>query len=415
MPLTNSPGPKIRNQWTGDLKNYYIFLRYMISLYATISILFLCCCSKTTEREPPETPSEVLNEVVRSAAYQYINLDELQLQEIILSENDIIYSVNGEVHHDEPLLGHISTSAYRQANFYIYDLPSAAIYKVSKEGAIEGPLTREGRGPGEHNIVGNLKGNTRHIYATDLNNARINRYTHEMEPVDPIPGFQHSPSSSLVDLNDERMLTGNRNSGGFSPVNPEQGLISVSPVDNLSDTIATIMPRIIPVGYQPMSFNNTSFSINSHNRIAASYAYLPWIFLFDEDNSHVLTLILEYSAFDEMNIPSMEIFRPQGNEGFGGANPVTRFRLMDDGDIFLTIYRKHSDQGKPRELIRLTPSGDNSYKAVGKYNINYYGSDDVMWSYDSVPVSDGDNTLFYGRTPEYLFRFTLPDGKNSTR
>jgi len=64
---------------------------------------------ETIEREPPETVSEVLNELVRSASYQYINLDELQVQEIDLAEENIIYNVVGEMtrnHH--PILGHLT-------------------------------------------------------------------------------------------------------------------------------------------------------------------------------------------------------------------------------------------------------------------------------------------------------------------
>lgn len=86
---------------------------------------------------------------------------------------------------------------------------------------VRGPLTQTGRGPGEHSGWGILTSNTKYIYYTDANTARINRYTYEMTPVDPIKKFQFSRS---VDLNNKIILTQNRSNSGFHPVKPEEGL-----------------------------------------------------------------------------------------------------------------------------------------------------------------------------------------------
>lgn len=91
--------------------------------------------------------------------------------------------------------------------------------------------------------------------------------------------------------------------------------------------------------------------------IVAIYQFLPWLFLFDQEFTHLSTLITEYSKYDEMDILSMEFFRQLDNEGFGGVRPITEFKLMDNNE-FLSVRR---------ELIHLTPSSDGTYQVSGKY------------------------------------------------
>ncbi|MEX2363103.1 MAG: hypothetical protein WD597_05745, partial [Balneolaceae bacterium] len=258
------------------------------------------CTERKSNLSPPETPSQVLNDFVRSAPFQYINLDEVKSELIEVGEEDIIYSIHNSK-ADEPLLGFIASMIKVEDRFYINSEKS--IFEVNSEGKIKGPLTRLGKGPGEQNTRGMLLTNSEFIYVSDANNGRINRYTHNMEIADALFGFM---SSMEVDLNNEQLLVYNRHSNGFAPAKPEQGLIVASTLNNLEDTLGTFMPRIIPVGYQPGVYNRTKFSINGNSQIAASYIPLPWFFLFDENQNHVQTLIMEYSIFQTMNIPSME-------------------------------------------------------------------------------------------------------------
>ncbi|TVQ03147.1 MAG: hypothetical protein EA359_10200 [Balneolaceae bacterium] len=360
-------------------------------------ILISMNCSDSNERDPPETVSLVLNELVLSAPFQFINLNEIETQDIDLREENIIYSVNREVQDGETFIGFIRSFTRFNGHLYVYDSPANGIFKIDSDGNLIGPLTREGKGPGEHLSVQNLKSNSKYLYAIDVNNARINRYTRGMVTVDPLMEFTAYSAMVSVSLNDERILTENRNSMGFAPVNPEEGLVTISSISNLSDTLSTILPRIIPPGYQPNVYNTPKFSINGRNNMAASYSPLPWLFLFDEHFHHTRTLILEYSVFDDMDLPAMEFFRPMGNEGFGGSIPVNHFRLLDDGELFIIIRN---------ELIRLSPSGTGKYKLTGKYKFNYSG-EESMWMMDIV--STDNKHEFYGGNWEYLFRFTLPD------
>lgn len=360
--------------------------------FILIIISILTGCTETVEREPPVTVSEVLNDFVRTAPYQYLNLDDTEVIEIELAEEDIMFDVNRDF-DEVPLFGRITDFVYSQGHFYVYDMSTRAIYLIDKERNVKGPMTRSGEGPGEHGGVRNLRSNTSYIYGSDGNNARINRYSHDMIATDVLDGFH----SMFMDLNDERILTDNRNSVGFSPQHPEQGIISVSSIHDLSDTLATILPRIIPPGYQPDIYNNPGFSINNQNKIVATYRPLPWLFIYDEEFNLTRTLILEYSVFDEMDIPAMDFFRPQGNQGFGGVMPITQFKIMDNRDLFITIER---------ELIHLKPTPDGIYEVSGKYRFDYSGAKYPMWDNGSVPLAGEQNT-YYARNHEYLFRVKL--------
>lgn len=84
-----------------------------------ILLSFLYCCTGSEKRKPPETVSEPLNKLIRSAPYQYINLDEAEVYEINLTEDNIIYSVFQEDTEDEPLLGRIREYTLADDRFFI--------------------------------------------------------------------------------------------------------------------------------------------------------------------------------------------------------------------------------------------------------------------------------------------------------
>lgn len=133
--------------------NLALIMRPLTIYYITILILLLTGCSGDMQQEPPVTPSEVLNELVRSAPWLYIDLDQAELLEIELTPDDIIYDTHREVEDGEPFLGQITRFTYTDGYLYVYDSTGSAIYLIDPEGNPDGPFTREGRGPGEHVFV----------------------------------------------------------------------------------------------------------------------------------------------------------------------------------------------------------------------------------------------------------------------
>jgi hypothetical protein len=217
-------------------------------------------------------------------------------------------------------------------------------------------------------------------------NGRINRYGHDFTLKGELSGFT---SLYDFDLNDDTILAVNRQSIGLNPIDTEQGVIVASSATNLSDTLATFFPRIIPEGFQPTLYNIPQFSINERSIIAASYQFLPWIFLYDEYFKHINTLILTYSKFDEFDVPEMYVFENLDNQGFGGDFPITGFKLMSNNEIMIFVRR---------ELIHLVPNGDPenmTYNVAGRYTFTIEGEEEPLWISD-IFMSDEDNEYYVG-------------------
>ena len=366
--------------------------KYALIIILILNIIFVSCVD-FKESEPPETPSELLNELVSSAPYQYININEVELNEITISEEDILYRLNHNLPDEEPILGHLTRLAFHDGQFFVYDVGVNAIFIIDKDGGINGPFSRGGRGPGEHGLIDNLKVNHQFVWAADVINVRINRYTHEMTLIDSFDDM-----SSFLDLNDKFIIIENSNSRGIAPKDPDQGRIVVRDLNSLADTLETILPRIIPAGFQSQLYNSPRAKINHNHMIVATYQFLPWLFLYDQEFTHLSTLIIEYSMYDEMDIPSMELFRQLNNEGFGGVNPITEFKLMDNNEIFFSVRR---------ELIHLTPSPDGIYHVAGRYRFYNEEQDEPLWISD-IFSSENEGEYYIGSW-YHLFRFAALD------
>ena len=339
-----------------------------------------------------------MNEFVKSSSIQYMYLDNSPVKHIVLDSINIIINTYSEELDSKPKLSRIRDYTYFKERFYVYDNIRSSIFMVFKNGDIEGPFTSQGRGPGEHDVTTTISSNSKYIYLPDWNNARINIYNHDMILVKEISNFKGVYKTKYIDVNDRIMLFSNPKKAGFVSQAPLEGLISISDISNPADTIATILPQIIPDGYQPQIYNRPNFSLNRKNEIAASYAPLPWIFLFDDKFNLKLTLILNYSVLDEMDIPDMDIFKPAGNEGFGGVMPLRKFKLMDNGDIFISIGS---------ELIHLSYDSSGSYRPHARYRFYTLNEDEPLWI--SNLFSTGTEGVYYAGNWDYLFQINLPE------
>src|SRR5690554_6837079 len=104
------------------------------------TFIFCFSCSSSPQKEPPETPSEVLNKFVRSAPVQFINLDEVETQIIELSEENIIYSILNDPKEGEPLISRMRQIVRISDQFLVYDW-AKLFYFISDSGKVTGPVT----------------------------------------------------------------------------------------------------------------------------------------------------------------------------------------------------------------------------------------------------------------------------------
>lgn len=364
--------------------------------YFLLVAILLTGCSVKSEIRPPETESEILNNFIRSVTVQYIDLDKVRSKEIKLVSSNIIYDVNQNERNDSLVIGNIKYfTSYNDNYYFIFDSFQNSIFKLDSNGSFKGVLGRVGKGPGEYQLATSLKSNSQSVFVADPNNARINVYEPGIKTSRALEPFISSLSSLRIDVNNTKILLGNANSAGFQPESENQGLILIADIKNLTDTLGTIMPRIIPPGYQPAVFNQVNFSMSDNSFIAASYEPLPWIFVFNEKYKLERALIFRSHVFDDMDLPALKLFKPKGNQGYGGAIPIRAYRILNNKDIVMAIRD---------ELIHVTHDTDGNYKLKNKYKFIYLDESKPLYIYE---LSDTGDNRIVATNGELLFEFQL--------
>lgn len=350
-------------------------------------IFFFFLCTSGCEIKPKSprisTPSPILNELANSVPIQILNIDSLEKAKITLDSESLIYSVFQASDTNEPILGDIWDAVEVNNTIYVYDFSSKAIYTVDTKGRVEGPHTREGRGPGEHLGVGVIRANARYIYATDPNNGRINRYTFDMKEYFSIP-LQIFGS---IALNDEIML--------YENTAPDKGemLLTIVSMNSILDTVTTLMPKIVPIGYEPFLYNKLLFSVNQKGEIIVSYAAFPLIFIFDNEYQHIQTLFFEYSLFKELESSEFKVEKKPTGKVYHIQRPFVYHKLMDNGDIIIGI---------DDELIYLTANKNGKYKAKRILFDQFDNANNA-----AIMVIGSSKDMIFAKNGKYLYNFII--------
>lgn len=366
------------------------------TIYFIIIATFLSGCNGegNDEKFAISTPLEPLNQFVNASNIQRINVDEVPVREINITDENIIYSIHEVENEDDPLLGHIKSATKVNSSLFISDITTRSIYKLESSGDISSALTEAGKGPGELGTSAEVMHNSEFIYVPDHNNGRVNRYNHNFEVERALNNYLMFD----MEVSEGYIFGSNRNSQGLAPKNPKEGLIVISTTESLQDTVTTILPRIVPSGYQPNVYNIADYSANSRGQIVASYSPLPWMFTFDEDFQHINTIMLNYSAFDTLETAEMDLFKPKGNKGYGGQTPINNLELLDNGDLFITLRK---------ELLHLSKNEAQEYEPISRirFSHNYDAvSSKWTWVYNKVFATSSDTVIVYN--PAFVFWFT---------
>lgn len=379
-----------------NLKLSETILIYLRSIVFTFNILILVSCTDNEKLFVPNTDSRTLNEFVSTAAIEKIYLDEIEVFNIEIKSENIIFDTSVDTEAEATIIGNFSHFTSFQGFYYTYDFTSNLIYSIDESGNVIESLFNIGRGPGEYSFVNSIKSNNNYLFVLDTFNARINKYNDKLKYIssmDYITGI----SLAKIDVNDTRILMSNNKASGFFPSDASKGLVSVINLEDIKDTVGTIMPRIVPIGLQPQVFNQVVFSISTDNYIAAFYAPLPWVFIFDENLKLIKTLILDYTVFDSMNIPVLKFFEPNGNLGYGGASPILNIKLLDNKHLLISIKE---------ELIYVNVGIDTNSKAKKFRILNPEEPDDLFWVGEIEKLKDNSYSAIYW---DHLFNFKIPE------
>lgn len=352
-----------------------------------LMVLVISCNEAKKEENYPVTESEVLNNFVRSAPIQYINLDSVRTIKIVLSEENIVlYQGNLD---KESFIGRMTHVIATENAFYAFERSDKKIVRIDFDGLIEKTVALNGRGPGEVLSVSSMDKNAASIFTSDESNSRINIYDYNFNYKNTITSFRVKNFS----VNEKYIIYSKSDYQGVKTT----GMATIAELSSPQDSITKIMPKVVPDGLQPFVYNRVSFDMNDKNEVAASYDFLPWVSLFNNSFSLERTLILESSDFDKRNLLELKIHPPDPNnkDGIGGQTIVTNFKYFDNGDLFI-------QDGK--SIIFLKKNRDGSYEAVAKYLVDYPDSEETFWvgSFDVF-----NNRVIKSSNWYYLFQFEL--------
>ena len=318
-------------------------------------LFFLISCSKQEQTIPyPQTESQVLNEFVRSAPLQYINLDEIPIINIRLTSDDVIYESGGV--DNEEILGRLGPTIIEKDRLYAFERAERRIIQMNLDGEVEKTVVRNGRGPGEVLTVLSMDKSDSLIFTSDAANARINMYDLEFNYIKSID----IPRAMNIAVNNTYI--GHRKLTDIGI--PIAGLITITKFDSPKDSVAKVMPKIIPDGFQPLVFNATNFDLNNQDKLAASYTYLPWMFIFDSTFSLERTLIFESADYVNRKLLPLKIQSEStsNSSAIGYDGVISNFKYSYVGDLYIK---------DPLGIIHLKRKPDRSYEAVMIYKIEY--------------------------------------------
>lgn len=320
-------------------------------------IFFLMSCSSEVEQtiSYPQTESQVLNDFVRSAPVQYINLDEVSVINIKLTSENMIYESGGV--NIEEYIGKLGPTLIEKDKLYAFERSDKKIIRMNLDGKVEKTVARNGRGPGEVLNAFDMDKSDTIIFVSDVSNSKIHMYDLEFKHIKSIDGVR----AMRVTVNNTFM---GHTETFLRGIPTSSGLVNIVKIDSPKDTVAKVMPKIIPDGFQPGVFNGTNFDINGQNEIVASYSRLPWMSIFDSTFVLERTLIFESVDFENRKLLPLKI-HAEGTSGFsaiGYDTIFTNFKYSGEGDLYIS---------DPLGIIHLKRRPDRSFEAVKIYKIEY--------------------------------------------
>ncbi|TVR30379.1 MAG: hypothetical protein EA390_08240 [Balneolaceae bacterium] len=222
----------------------------------TLLLLFLISCGSEIAPEPPVTASEVLNQFLRGASFQVIDLDAQPVDTIYVTKEMIL---SEDLYLDDQVYLNRPTKIIPFQNYLILnDFMSPNVIAVDPQTGV--PAFRiggEGRGPGEFVRPYEIMSDGEHLYIHDTSLRRFSRFDHNFQfqdnfPFMPISG---SPNAVRAVMNSDYIVYDNHMSSGLYSATENLTMLEVATISKPDSVVKHLMPRVIPSGMQPGAHN----------------------------------------------------------------------------------------------------------------------------------------------------------------
>lgn len=309
-------------------------------------------CNRAEHTEDPQTRIDFENHTLADYASPFDQIT-VDLNDVV-TDTILLNSTDGLVPHGDLIIGQPVAYTKWGDNFVIADRSSDALILLNESGRVENVGSR-GSGPGEFGMITNVFSNDDYLFIADMARSRAH-----------ILDSDFSYVADITTIPFLRNYTSGSNSYLFVPSSPvDSNLVRVVHASPPFDQHDALLPKLIPPGYQPDSFN--AYFISSNDElIATGYFGLPYIFVSGtEDLSPQYVLQVKYSKIDELGNPPVQPVPFTEGEGMRVRFAFTDVFISEDEEILFShgynLFRisvTDGNIGTVRSHVFKTPEGE---------------------------------------------------------
>lgn len=320
--------------------------KYFILVFSCLS--FMNCNHAEDFQTWIDFENQILSEFADDFDQFTVNLDEVETDTILLNSTDGLVS-SGDLIIGQPV-------AYTKwgDDYVIADRSSDALILMDETGRVQN-VGRRGFGPGEFGMITNVFSNDDYLFIADMARSRVH-----------ILNSDFSYVADITTIPFLRNYTSGSNSYLFVPSSPvDSSLVRVVHASPPFDQHDALLPKLIPPGYQPDSYN--AYFISSNDElIATGYFGLPYVFVLStEDLSPRYVLQVEYSKIHELDNPPVQPVPFTEGEGMRVRFAFTDVFINEDEEILFShgynLFMLSITNGQidsVRSFVFKTPEGE---------------------------------------------------------
>ncbi len=248
------------------MQKSFLNVQYISSILFFFAFILLSC-SDNREDSRHAVYKDIINSTY-PGEFRKIAVEEAEPIEITMDESSV--ELADKIHAD--------LTDFEVADGYIYltDIAGHRIIRVHEANKSIEFFGREGRGPGEFNRPSEINANSEYLFVLDSRNSRIQVFNKEMEMIHAIArnyrGFLDVTENVLLVPDLTRL---------------EESVVVTYSADPPFVKTGEFMPRLVPLGEQPLVINGVIIRSDTIGRIYVSYIGLPFILVFDDELNHL--------------------------------------------------------------------------------------------------------------------------------
>lgn len=355
----------------------------IIGLYILVTIFVFSSCSD-------ENKPEYISQIPDIESFTYTAIPEMSLQEkkVDLTPRLLISGAS----QSEYFIGTPFWVEKVKDNIWVSDPTKGEIAEFDDDGNFLRVIATKGNGPGELqqpaaiHFSGNNSSISDTVLVLDSGLKSILRFTLKGEEV-----FRVSNDQILSAFFNNRILNYEKDSYLVPIMNHEKHVLGV--ISQSGDLVETLINRIVPLGYQPITHNRISYDLESSGNVI-TYAYhgIPLVFLERMDQNS--KIVYDFRPKKELSEYNLDL-TPQPNHIRAPVSSITRDLFINKDKIYFRLENEivvfnHKngnvehvislvdDEGFPAIFQQMVYS-DGSFFLINRFtsDIYYFTEDDI--------------------------------------